>query len=243
MTVLHQLIAVEPTVKSRAEKDLTASHHDLQKTTLLNGITRTYEPKLDDGDRLPPESTLVQLTVDSVLKDVATRLEHLFDLTLTKEHANATARANIVVDGVTLATDVPVYYLLFLDNKLTDLYTLVSKLPVLDQASSWIKDENNGIYATVPVKTVRTKKMPKNWEKAPATKEHQAQVEIFYEDDIVGTWTKSDLSGAIPLTRRKELCNRVDCLQAAVRYAREEANSLIVKEKKIAAELFTWLFK
>ena len=34
---------------------------NLQKTGLLEGISRTYKPKDDEGEQLPPEKKLVQL--------------------------------------------------------------------------------------------------------------------------------------------------------------------------------------
>ncbi|WP_428957788.1 hypothetical protein [Streptomyces sp. cg35] len=44
-TRLNQIIAVEKGVKAKAHQDLTAAHHGLQKTALLAGIARTYQPK------------------------------------------------------------------------------------------------------------------------------------------------------------------------------------------------------
>jgi len=77
-----------------------------------------------------------------------------------------------------------------------------------------------GVYATVPTQTVRTKKIPKNWVKAEATDKHPAQVEIFHEDVIVGTWTTIKFSGAVPSMRVNELLTRVDRLVEAVKFAR-----------------------
>jgi len=36
---------------------------------------------------------------------------------------------------------VPATYLLFLEKQLTDLHTLVSKLPVLDASETWVFDQ------------------------------------------------------------------------------------------------------
>lgn len=239
---LNKLIAIESGVKTATKRKETDLYHVLQKNALLNGISRKYEPKDDDGDKLPSETTLVQVKVEKVIKDLSVELTRLFDVTLTKEVGNSNAKADVVVEGKALLKQVPVTYLLFLEKQLVDINTFVSKLPVLDPASEWVYDSNNDVHATAAVQTVKTKKVPRNWVKAEATDKHPAQVEIFHEDVIVGTWTKVDYSGAIPATRKAELLSRVEKLITAVKYAREEANSLIVEDQYAGDKVFSYLF-
>ena len=127
--------------------ELTDAHRQLQKTAALTGIARTYQPKDDDGEQLPPESTRVQVQVDEVLRRVGTGLTRLFDVTATKDWANGEARADVVVDDRTLLRQVPVTYLLFLEKQLTDLRTFVEKLPVLDAAETWHRDASADCWA------------------------------------------------------------------------------------------------
>lgn len=239
---LNKLIAIESGVKTGAKRKETDLYHRLQKTALLNGITRTYQPKDEDGDKLPSETTLVQVKTEEVLKELSAELTRLFDVTLTKEVGNSQAKADVVVDGKMLLKQVPVTYLLFLEKQLVDINTFVSKLPTLDPASEWNYDDNNDVWLTAPVQTVRTKKVPRNWVKAEATEKHPAQVEIFHEDVIVGTWTKIDSSGAIPAKRKTELLSRVEKLITAVKFAREEANSLTVEDQHAGEKVFNHLF-
>lgn len=239
---LNKLIAIESGVKTGAKRKETDLYHRLQKTALLNGITRTYQPKDEDGDKLPSETTLVQVKTEEVLKELSAELTRLFDVTLTKEVGNSQAKADVVVDGKMLLKQVPVTYLLFLEKQLVDINTFVSKLPTLDPASEWNYDDNNDVWLTAPVQTVRTKKVPRNWVKAEATEKHPAQVEIFHEDVIVGTWTKIDSSGAIPAKRKTELLSRVEKLITAVKFAREEANSLTVEDQHAGEKVFNYLF-
>src|ERR1700724_2885632 len=98
MTRLNQIIAVEKGVKTRSFQELTEAHHALQKPTLLSGISRTYRPKDEEGEQLPPESTRVQVKTDDVLRQTATVLTRLFDVTATKDWANCSAKADVVVD-------------------------------------------------------------------------------------------------------------------------------------------------
>src|SRR3712207_3448312 len=108
-------------------------------------------------------------------------LTRLFDVTATKDWANCTARADVRVEGRTILADIPVNYLLFLEKQLTDLHTFEKKLPVLDAAESWTLEPSTDWWKTDPVRTNRTKKVPRNHVKGEATDKHAAQVEGYYE--------------------------------------------------------------
>lgn len=71
MAKLNQIIAVEKGVKAKSHQDLTAAHQGLQKPALLSGIARTYQPKDEEGEQLPPESTRVQVRAEDVLRETA----------------------------------------------------------------------------------------------------------------------------------------------------------------------------
>ncbi|MBD0734802.1 hypothetical protein [Streptomyces sp. CBMA29] len=242
MAKLNQIIAVEKGVKSKAQQELTAAHHDVQKPSLLSGISRSYQPKDEEGEQLPPESTRVQVKAENVLRDTAAVLTRLFDVTATKDWANCEARADVTVDGRTVVSDVPVSYLLFLEKQLTDLNTFVRKLPVLDAAEGWNLDASTDAWKTEPVRTIRTKKVPRNHVKAEATEKHPAQVEVYYEDVAVGYWTTVKFSGALPARRVNELLDRVEKLQQAVKFAREEANGTEVTDRRVGEAVFGFLF-
>ncbi len=239
---LNQIIAIEKGVKTSAFQELTEAHHLLQKPSLLAGISRTYQPKDEDGEQFPPEFTRVQASAETVIKDTARILTNLFDVTAAKDWANCEAKADITVDGRTLAVDVPATYLLFLEKQLTDLHTFIRKLPTLDPSETWTFDPSADAYVTEAVQTAKTKKVPRNHVKAEATDKHPAQVEVFHEDVVVGYWKTLKFSGALPAVRVKELLDRVDKLQQAVKFAREEANAIEAPDKKLGAGLFGYLF-
>ena len=242
MTKLNQIIAVEKGVKSKSFADLTQAHHDVQKTALLAGISRTYQPKDEEGDQFPPESTRVQVKAEDVLRSTAATLTRLFDVTATKDWANCTARADVVVDGNVIVEGVPVSYLLFLEKQLVDLHTFVKKLPVLDASEAWSRDESTDSWRTEPTRTIRTRKVMRNHVKAEATEKHPAQVEVYTEDVAVGYWTTVKFSGALPAKRVNDLLERVEKLQQAVKYAREEANGAEVTDQRVGGSVFGYLF-
>ena len=242
MAKLNQIIAIANGVKSRAQGGLTELYHKLQKPELLSGIARTYRPKDDDGEQLPPESKRVQVRVSEALEQADTILANLFDIVATQDYANCTAMANVTVDGAVILHDVPVTYLLFLEKQLVDIATLVSKLPTLDPAYEWNFSNEADAYVTRETETTRTKKILRNHVKAEATKEHPAQVDVYTEDVIVGYWSKVDFSGAIPASRKKMLVARVRALQDAVKSAREEANSSEAAPQHVGGAVFGYLF-
>ncbi|MGI5285179.1 hypothetical protein ACQEVF_17845 [Nonomuraea polychroma] len=242
MAKLNQILAVEKGVKASSQRSVTDAYHTIQKAPLLSGLSRTYQPIDDEGEQLPPESTRVQVKGEQVLADVAKALTRLFDVTATKDWTNTVAKADVVVDGQTLIEQAPVTFLLFLEKQLTDLHTFVSKLPTLDPAETWTFDDNAEAWRTEQVKTTRTKKVPRNHVLAEATDKHPAQVQVFTEDIVVGYWTKTAFSGALPARRVNELLARVQKLQDAVKYAREEANGTDVEDQQVGDAVFAYLF-
>lgn len=242
MTKLNQVIAIEKRVKSDATTVLTKAYQDAQKPQLLSGISRTYTPRDDDGERFPPESTKVQIQATGLVDMVSAALTRFYDLTLTKDAANTVAKATIVVDGVTLAEDVPVTFCLFLEKQLQDVYTFITKLPVLDPSEEWEFSLAADTFATPVTKTVKTKKVPKNHVLSPATDKHPAQVQVFTEDVVIGEWATIKFSGAMPQQWINSAKERVSKLIEATKKAREEANMIQVVDRKVGETIFDYIF-
>jgi hypothetical protein len=241
VTKLSQIVAVEKGVKSRANRDFTNAHRSTQVPVALSGIARVYTPRADDGERLPSEATRVQYTVEDVNDQVVKSLTRLFDVTATKDWANTTATADVVVDDEVLVEGAPVTFLLFLEKQLADLRTYVEALPTLDPTEVWVPD-SGGVWRTEPTQTTRTRKVPRNHVLAEATPEHPAQVQVYMEDVVIGDWTTIKRSGAAHEDRRTELVDRVDRLQQAVKFAREQANSTDVVDQRVGAAVLGYLF-
>lgn len=241
MTKLNQIIAIEKGAKAESQRALTVAYHDLQRSAQWSGIARQYSPKDEEGEQLPPESTKVQVRGEPLLDGVAKALARLFDITATKDAGNTVAKADVVVDGVTILSDLSVPTLLYLEKQLVDLNTFIGKLPVLDPAENWSEDPNTSTYRADTTETTRTKKIPRNHIKAPATDKHPAQVEVYTEDVTVGYWKTTKFSGAFPQARIDDLKARVSKLAAAVKMAREEANGTVVTDKPIGEAIFAYL--
>ena len=242
MAKLNQIVAIEKGTKANVLRDLTDVYHQLQKTPLMQGISRTYKPKDDEGDKLPSEFTKVQVDVTDALEKVGTIMSTLLDVTAKKDWTNCVAVADIVVDGKVIVPQVPVTYLLFLEKQLADLHTVFKKLPTLDASEDWRRDDNLGCYASSTKETLRTKKIPRNHIKAEATDKHPAQVDVFTEDVIVGYWSTTNLSGAMSASNVAALVAKVETLQEAVKFARETANGVeIVSTPAVGKAVFGYL--
>ena len=242
MTRQNQIIAIEKGARGEAEGMITRAYHVLQKTVLLNGIARSYIPQAEDGDQLPPESTLVQVRASDEINKVTEKLSRMFDVVATREKTNTVAKASIVLDGDTLVADVPANVLLFLEKQLVDLVTFIRKLPTLDPAETWHYDSASDCYVTEPTQTTRTKKIPKNHVLAAATDKHPAQVQMYHEDVVAGTWTTRKFSGALEVRVVSDMLARVQKLQAAVKMAREEANTCEAVDLKIGDKVLGYVF-
>jgi hypothetical protein len=222
---LNQLIAIVTGEKTSTQKKITELYKRVQHGDLFSGISRTYIPKDDEGERLPSENKKVQVTAEEVLESARNILRPFWDLLLTQDDCNCSAKADITIDNNVLVSEVPVTFLLFFEKQLVDLRTLVEKIPTLDPAEEWRKPAGDIYNVTGPIETLKTKKVPKNHVKAEATKEHPAQVEVYHEDVIIGTWKTFKYSGALAPADKAKMLERIDILIKATKVAREEANN------------------
>jgi hypothetical protein len=239
---LNQVLAIEKQTKNNAHKQVTDVYQQLQKAQLTQGLSRVYSPVDDDGERFPAEGQQVQLRVSDALSDVARLLSPLFDVTLRRDSANCFAKADVVVDGQTILTQAPATYLLWLEKQLVDIHTVVCALPTLSADTTWTFDEGQACFRSAEVERAKTKKIPKPFVKAEATKEHPAQVEVVHEDVVTGYWKQVAFSGAVSRTRAQELRGRVERLLAAVKCAREQANAVDAPETVAGEPVFGYLF-
>lgn len=241
LSKLNQILAVEKGVRSRFSNVLNNAYHMVQRAELFNGLSRTYRPKDDDGERLPEESKKVQVRAEDMLTELSQQWTRVLDVVATKDATNTVAFADVVVNGTTLLERVPVTYLLFLEKELTSLNTFIEKLPTLETGKDWSYDNGAQIHRTAVVETARSKKVPIPTVLYEATDKHPAQVQVFNEDVTQGYWMAQQLSGALPMARWKELRERVSQLQDAVKQARERANMTELQNVSVGDQLFGFI--
>lgn len=249
MTKLHQIIAIERGVVADTERKLAEVKAVLAiggDRDPLTGLSSTYESRRGaEGDQLPPQRRKVQLTVPELLTMVQGQLTRLFDLKFTREYANCSARADIVVDGDTLIEDVPAGYLLFLEAQITQLVSLIDGLPVLDPAQEWDDQDPGlpaGVWKSATRKVERTHRVPKYEVMVDPTPQHRAEIRQWDTDEIEGYWTHVKFSGQLPRRAVQEMRARAVKVLEAVRFAREHANELQVTDRAAGDAILGYVF-
>lgn len=242
MAKLNQIVAVLNGKKSQAQKAITEVYKKLQKAALFEGLSRSYTPLDDEGETQPSEKKNVQYKSRDAIADARAALGDLFDVTATQDWGNCQAKADVVVEGNTILESVPVTYLLFLEKQLSDIHSFVQQIPVLDPSDTWSWDENADCYATEPTLSNRTRKVPRSHILYEATEKHPAQVEMYHEDVKVGEWRTIRFSSSLAAQEKNEIVLRVRRLQEAIKFAREQANSMEVKNISIGNKVFDFVF-
>lgn len=241
MPKLHQIIAIEEDQKNKTGSVIAQLEREAQKTESFTGLTRTYRPKEDGGEQLPPEHKRVQLDARKEIEKYIKAKSELFDVIATKDYANMNARADVEIDGQVLLTGVPVTNLLFISKQLEQFRTYVEKLPVLDEAEDWKEDPSTGQYRTEVTTRHRTEKVIDFKTVAEATKEHPAQIAQIAKDVTVGYWDQTKLAAALPAPEKEKLIAKIDELLSAVKLARGKANEVEAPRQKIASTLFEYV--
>jgi hypothetical protein len=241
-TRLHTIAALHKGGKERAHLELTALHKESQKPALYSGLSKRYTPfDEEDLDRPMETNERVQLRAQDVADMLYGIMQPLWDTEATLDATNQKANADLVVDGVTLAHEVPATYLLFLQKQLDYVRTFIEKLPTLPLTEDWVYDPAVGHYVTLPVKTVSNRKKTVPLVLHPGNDRHPPQVQAHQEDVPVGTWETVKRSGALPVDVKGRMLRRVNILQDAVKAARERANMTPVVDLKPAATLLDFL--
>jgi hypothetical protein len=242
MTKLNQIIAVLGGIKNTTQQEQAKVYQLAQKSALFQGLTRTFAPKAEEGYVYPSENQMVQMTVSKAIAAFVSASSEFLDVALTQDTANTKAVVDLVVEGQVIAAAVPVTNLLFLEDRIQDYKAFVNGLPSLAIDKEWEYDRNKGVYRSTPRETTKTKKTQEFVIVCEPTKEHPAQIREITTDAVEGIWTATELSGALPSDEKAAILKRIDLLQQAVLKARQEANSIEVVEKKIASDLFSYIF-
>lgn len=238
---LHEIVAVRKGVKSRTYSELTELHKKAQKETLYSGLTKVYRSKDEEGEKYPDENKHVQANATEVLRKANKILSEAWDVEATQEYGNRTARADVIVDGQPILTDVPATFLLYLEKQLSDLHTFANQMPTLAEDKVWSKDPNSHLFRSDTVQTTKTTQMEKPQVVIPPTEHHPGQWTTFKETVVQGTWDTTHLSGALPLPEKEALVERVEKLRNAVKRARSRANDTEVLRQEVAAPLLAYL--
>lgn len=230
MSELHQLLAIEPDLKARAQSELARLQDRFSDTGNYLGQTRVYSPLDDGGDALPAERKELPGRVPTELDDLMTVYGEWINAAMSKEITNTRTSADVEVDGHTVLANMPAPALLNLESKLAELKSALKAIPVNDIAERWAYDETLECFVSDVKTSYRTRKIKKTQVAYEATKEHPAQILAYDEDVREGTWETTLYSGMVTPVQKRDMLERLDKLIRAVKSARQRANSAQVSD-------------
>lgn len=245
MSKLHELLAVEADAKGQFKTILTESQKVFSSEHLFKGFVRTLT-MFDAKDEAlnGTERSELTTTVPERLEYTGQFITRFLDLVLQKEKTNQKAIADIIIDGKTIAKDIPVTFLLGLESKLSLLRDLFMRIPSLDNSIAWEKADDiaEGIWRQkYPEEVLRTAKQFKHQILVEPTEHHPAQIEKWEESVPVGRYTKTVICGMITSNRKAHLLANIDKLSRAVKQARQRANSTEVEKVNIGNDLLNFI--
>lgn len=229
MTALHEILAVEKSLETTANRLLNESIKTFKKADLFRGVTRELKMfKPEDAHLEQTEHMELTTTVDENLDYLRRPLADYWDTVLRKDVTNQLAKADVILDdGTVLAKEIPATFLLGFEKKLRELREVYNMIPTLPPGRKWIKSEIDrpGVYLdNDTVKQFKSTKDPEYRVVAEATKEHPAQVKEVARTVNVGTYLTTELSGMLSPLEKAERLSRIDQLINAAKRARMRAN-------------------
>lgn len=248
MAKLHELLAAEKDVKTKSQKLVIEAKDTFgKKHDHFTGFTKTYKPKNDEDAyeaEALSESKEMVTTVGRKLNYLLANMVDAIDIAYQKDLTNRVAKADITVDGIVIASDVPATTLLHLEDQLRELRDVCDKIPTLKPGIKWVLDASlgEGVYVTEkPEVKIRTKKQTVYKTVAQATDKHAAQVVAEMQDVNIGKYEEIHTSGMITPADKSKQMDKIEKLIAAVKRARARANEQEVASGEIAKKLFDYI--
>ena len=248
----HELLAVRADIKKIFDKILNESKRAFQsKQENFTGELKTLTVYDDEENTKMIELGANVVNNKPLTTTVAQRLGYnapfinrYIDIILQQEATNQVAVADIIVDGVTLASAVPATFLLSLETNLKAVRELFDFIPTLTPGKDWILDPDagDGAYKTKDSdKSFKTKSVTTPVVFYEATKEHPAQVKEVAETKNTGVYKSQLTSGMMSPADKSALIGRTDKLIQAVKKARRRANDVTVVKRTAGAELMNFI--
>jgi len=245
-SMLHEVLAVVGSLKGAKEKIHSETLNTfIKRMSHFNGMHRKLE-MFDDSRKKEEveEHNALVTTVNDKLKYMRGSFEKFWDSKLQKEKGSQLAVADIIVDDITIAKEVPVYFLLEMESEIKSLREVYDAIPTLQPGVEWKKDESigEGIYKAVhPIVKNKTEKAYHHNVMVPATEHHPAQVREWTQDEPVGQYIEDRWTGMLSPAEKSVLLEKIDKLARAIKRARQRANKQELGNDKIGSSIFDYI--
>jgi hypothetical protein len=244
MGELHQILPVESDLAKTVSEMITGFKQICEEPQRFNGVTKTL--KMFDESRQDEETSdrqVISTTVARQIEFLAEPIIKYWDATLQKEATNQTAKADIEIDGQTIASDVPATMLLGLETKIAQLKAVLACIPTLHPAYEWEKQPDGTYLNTKTEERIRTEKDFQFRVVYEATPEHPAQVERWNVDKPIGKWESKVTTGTMSEDDKRAILERCSKLLTAVKQARHRANCADLVKAEIGNSLMDFVLK
>lgn len=245
MTKLHEILAVESSLEKAANTLIKESKHTFNKEGLFTGLVKNiYMFREEDKKSETSEHQELTTTVDENLDYLVEPISNWFDTVLKKDLTNQIAHADIEVDGMVIAKNVPVTFLLGLEKKLNQLRELYLQIPTLVPGIKWNIDNKSGpgvFVAEHDIVQMKTRKDPEFRVVYEATDNHPAQIEKIDKVQDVGRYITTTYSGRMTPLEKAERITKIDKLMGAVKKARMRANNIDIIDATIGEAIFNYI--
>jgi len=244
--MLHEVLAVVGGLKGAKEKIHNETYMTFTKRMAhFNGMHKKLEMfDVSKKQEEVEEHSALVTTVDQKLEYMRKSFEKFWDAKLQKERGAQEARADIIIDDVVIASEVPVYFLLEMEVEVKSLREVYEAIPTLQPGIEWKKDENlgEGIWRAVhKLKKQKTEKVHKHKVMVPATDHHPAQVREWTQDEPIGEFIEDKWTGMLSPAEKSILLEKIDKLGRAIKRARQRANKQELGKDKIGSAIFNYI--
>lgn len=245
---LHELLAVEKSTIAQVNVLLQETLQKFGKDHFFKGWVKRLKMIKDSADndaleRAAREDREVPTTVIDTLTYVFDVWGKAEDIQYMKNIANQNAAGSLQIgDNAFL---LPVDELMGLENRLLKIREIFQAIPTLDATKNWISsDVKAGVFQSAnPEVTTKTEKVTVPVILYEATANHPAQVKEVSRDDVVGTFTTTQFSGAISSLKKADALMRIDNLLGEVKKARMRANMADVHQDKLGQWITDYLLE
>jgi len=246
MGKMHEILAIETDQEGTFKKVREEAIVTLSKKS---DHFIAFQKSLEMFDEAAKQENFVEqkemvTTVKDKLSYVAEHGIRYFDVVFQKERTNQIAKADLIVDGNVLATDLPATFLLGMETKLKNLRELYEAIPTLAPGIKWELDENlgRGIYQSrTPDIKMKTAKTFQHKVLTQPTDKHPAQIEKWEAQVNVGKYTVTTQCSMMTPAEKSRLIGNIDKLIQGCKQARQRANCAEIMTGNIGKIIFDFI--
>lgn len=238
---LYEVLALEPDLQDKAKEAFATITRLFGGGEFFIKRVKSYRAVLEDEPELQNEETAMAYTVADLLEEYAKVEGDFLNIALTKENTNAETGAELMVDGVVLASALPATALLNLESRLAEIRRLYEQIPTIDPSGKWEIDDMTGAWKAGPYTRPKFKKVRRAQVLYEATDNHPAQVEAYTEDIPAYEVSETVWNSKFTIAEKQSRIKRIDKLAQEAKAARLRANDVEASRIRISDKLFKYI--